>query len=876
MMEKEPTIFLPPAVKTETKWEVKGNDLHPLVEACKKPKKNNTADCLDCNITFKQKKFLLQHRIEFHGEKPEWQCKECGLILSSKYILDSHMDRHTNTRKHKCPVCPAAFNTRASQKRHFLYKHTEERPHQCTLCEFATVEHDKLLIHLRNHTGESPYVCDSCGMTFKTPISYKRHVVTHTGSRHYLCPLCLKKFGTPVTAKQHMFTSHGIFKQMLTPIRSVREHGLPSMLATFLEDVQLGDWETKMVDSLKYYDIQKDVMEEIDIINVDFSIFSKKEGKFTVDKSPFFMLKSKHPICHRPANKNETETSELGDSEETKCTYKNRKRRKSNEDKKEMLKGISEELDKELENAIETAEAAAFLTKEHHEASVQDGVVSDISENIETNKANYKDLNKVGSKIKRCSKKETKAQAASKSSKNDEVKPVQFGNKEMAGTVETKQVENLELELDGSKKKKTRKSANKTDLRKKAPSDNISVDSANELKNIQTELIQVELMEPKMKKRRKSADKLGMSEKMTSNSTLLDSASERAKLETEHAEVELCDPLLDGIFIENSENVNIPKNDNKVTDNVAPKTKRRRKSGTKTEITPTINENEAVKTSESLQTESTEEELVEQNEKSQRKFTNQAELTEEIAVPSGSMSQVDNADEFHKDEDSLDAPVFVNLPRKSFALKTPRRPNPVTCAKEMISNESESNSAAYFEVNLKEGMKKEQIQLNTEQTELNMAQAELNTTQTKLKTVETCQDEVDGVENVLGPQEMPGCQEEIPYPTNFISVVTEDTDTAEGQLSNFTGSPKAGSGSLANSQNIDCSMLKDVTAKSLPPFISLRRCSPAHQERLLTGMKKGVFGPTPSVIRVLEDGSMINVSSLYKSYLPPAPKSQTD
>ena len=728
MDAKNPSLALPQVIKRKD-YAKPDQFQHPLVVACIRPKKTYMVQCDDCNITFAQKKLLLHHRISVHGEKPQWKCSECDMILSSKYILQAHMDTHSNQKKHKCPACPASFNTKTSVKRHYLYKHTEERPHQCSMCDFATVEHDKLMIHLRNHTGESPYQCDTCGMNFKTPIAYKRHMVVHSGVRQYLCTLCLKKFGTPVTVKQHMFTSHGIVRQMLTSIRNVREHGVPSMLATFLADMQIGDEETKMVNSLKYYEVQKDALDEVDIVkNVDWSVFNNSEKKVTVDKTAFFKLTNKCPVSFK---KDETDLSDTDSPEAENTGKRKRKRqpvtrnRKSNETSGKLMDTVTDEFsvcvkekEKDIKNVVpiidETETAVTDNTepvvKKHRDTSTRSGSLNQEEE------AYVKEASQLAA---------------------EEVTEVS-----VLEHYDTNEVKTL-IEQE---------------------------------KNIINEM---------------NAD------------------SEFSGKETAAADLNSCSQLADA-EVERHE-----ISETRVLDMGKIK---------KTPMRSGETRNETILADELL--------------------SNNASVGEESVCSRNESS-------------SLETPVFVNLNRKRFHIKTPRLSHNISGTKGNTPDGAAKGSTPDGAANKCENKANKQQAQYLTQTVQTPLPGECNQVETTA-VVDKANDAADNE---------PGAGD-IPYPTNFISVITESPSDTEEQSTNIQVSPLESSKSSDSGETIHSSTINSTTNKNLPPFIALKGLTPHHQERLLTGMKKGVFGPSPSVVRVLEDGSMINITSLYKSYLP--------
>ena len=746
MSTSEPSLSLPAAVKSGMRKDM--DHQHPLVTACMRPKKNNIAQCDVCHIFFKQKKYLREHQIKEHGHKPQWQCSVCDLVLCSKYNLMCHMDKHKDLKRFKCPACTASFNTRASQRRHYMYKHTDERPHQCSLCDFAAVEHDKLLIHLRNHTGESPYKCETCGMTFKTPISYKRHVVTHAGWRQYLCHLCLKKYGSPTTVKEHIFRWHGVTKNFLDKVRNVKEHGMPSLLAKFLEGRQLNDSEMKMVNCLKYYEVLDSAVDDLEITNMDFRILKPEtsDGRI-VDKSPFFILKCKDPVTFIPTKAVKEEHNDPSWEEvEAQMEKPTDTRRKSGRKKIKTEVADTYDSDDVEMNVIEPVvcyEGQNVYSKSHIQ-STEEKEDNKFSDNM---KATSNALPNEKGMIENSRKRKRDIQSESKTESETQKKEMKHKYFE---------------DCDESSKK-----AEKSDSiqeRKEPEIKKARIEDETELgqnKGIEGKVLDVP-----------SSNKVGEAVKNSS----LDLANEGR-----------CSAARTG---KQGNTTARPTRDLEKNDKI-------------------LLENYTKESVENVQGEN-----------------NSSESDEDENETSG-MS------------------VFLQQSRQSLSLKTPKL--------NAHAKGTESNKTAIKPVSKTSSM------VPSTSASLVSTSPDVESDSNKTEKVADSSNDIQG--QGLGTV----IEEEIPLPTSFVSVVADDTK--EG-----TVTPVEDEESEASDESFDSSVLslKGGPPKSLPPFISLERCSDEHKERLLTGMRKGVFGPTPSVIRVLEDGSMINVSNLYKTYLPPS------
>lgn len=629
-----------------------------------------------------------------------------------------------------------------------MYKHTEERPHQCSLCNFATVEHDKLLIHLRNHTGESPYKCDTCGMTFKTPISYKRHVVTHTGWRQYLCHLCLKKFGAPASVKEHIFRTHGVTKNNLDKVRNVKEHGMPSLLAKFVEGKQLNESETKMVNCLKYYEILESAADDLEITNMDFSILENEIADKIVDKSPFFMLKSKDAVQFLPTKVDKEEWIQIEPvMEKQTMTRKRRSGRKK----------------------IKTE------YRENNEPKVAELAFSSESQDISST---------------------SNSQATEEEQDIDHSNAVKVMDTELPTNDAVIQTERKGLKRNrGRHNNGTTEAETKTEEMNENCS-NYCEESFEKPVELQANVIP-EQDEPEIKRLRVE-DKT-------------DEIGQKSVSGTEEQETERKQPGLDAL------------------------------SGIK------LGETAAVESSQTLPieggsctAETGDQEVVANYAKGIKEIDEKVD--ESFANKCAENRQDSNSSESDEDEtETSEGSIFLQQTRKSLSLKTPK----LNCQ----VNDSES-----FKTAKKPITRVSNVAPTTNASSVSSYQDVKSFSNETVK--------VADYSNVQGRDDETIVEEEIPLPTSFVSVVSDIT--TDGKMI------AEDSESETSEESLDSNVFKGGPPKSLPPFISLERCSDEHKERLLTGMKKGVFGPTPSVIRVLEDGSMINVSNLYKAYLPPS------
>lgn len=120
--------------------------------------------CSQCSKSFRKKTNLVEHtrivhvRIELMFEQliglpmnydyffifqggvvAPFACQYCDKRFTRRMNLGRHVKRHTvDTKKHKCQVCPAAFELKHDFKLHLKRKHNAVVPHIDTTCNDIT------------------------------------------------------------------------------------------------------------------------------------------------------------------------------------------------------------------------------------------------------------------------------------------------------------------------------------------------------------------------------------------------------------------------------------------------------------------------------------------------------------------------------------------------------------------------------------------------------------------------------------------------------------------------------------------------------------------------------------------------------------------
>jgi uncharacterized Zn-finger protein len=118
---------------------------------------------------------------EISQETEEFWCIQCNKQLKTRYGLQRHEMRHSNSPlQHTCHECNKSFTERSDLKR-----------------------------HIRTHTGERPFTCShpTCNKKFSDATNCKRHEQTH-GKKKYRCEECSKLLSRSGGLKKHIARFH--------------------------------------------------------------------------------------------------------------------------------------------------------------------------------------------------------------------------------------------------------------------------------------------------------------------------------------------------------------------------------------------------------------------------------------------------------------------------------------------------------------------------------------------------------------------------------------------------------------------------------------------------------------------------------------------
>ncbi|OWF45176.1 uncharacterized protein LOC110457344 [Mizuhopecten yessoensis] len=168
-----------------------------------------TCICHICSKRFHYVEYLRVHLEGFHNKKHQFQCSECGKILTSKPGLTSHVKQFHSDEKeaHPCPTCGKIFSQKGNMKTH-MYSHTKERGFQCTFCTKAFKYPDQLNRHKLIHTMQNKLECDHCDKKFTKLYDLKKHFELFHSGMMYVCEVCGARTGHRHTMVRHYKRKH--------------------------------------------------------------------------------------------------------------------------------------------------------------------------------------------------------------------------------------------------------------------------------------------------------------------------------------------------------------------------------------------------------------------------------------------------------------------------------------------------------------------------------------------------------------------------------------------------------------------------------------------------------------------------------------------
>ncbi|VDI02355.1 Hypothetical predicted protein [Mytilus galloprovincialis] len=160
--------------------------------------------CSICNKEFKCLKGL-----QWHLCKKTYTCEICNAQFVADFLLQKHIEKHSNQKIFLCGICKAPFDAKIDRENHAKLVHGKRKKFHCKKCsidfpnKYSRKKHNRLI-----HTGQI-FFCNLCDKNLATKSSLERHnAETHSGlaKKNFACEICHKTFLRKSGLVRHMAT----------------------------------------------------------------------------------------------------------------------------------------------------------------------------------------------------------------------------------------------------------------------------------------------------------------------------------------------------------------------------------------------------------------------------------------------------------------------------------------------------------------------------------------------------------------------------------------------------------------------------------------------------------------------------------------------
>ena len=115
-----------------------------------------------------------------------------------------------------------------------MERHEKYESFECTICSFTFRKEEVYLKHRLYHTGERKHLCPTCFQAFETKDNFKKHLERHdvNKAKQFSCKTCSKRLKTNYNLKYHNEMVHegqrnfsrGACGRELTTLQSLKGH----------------------------------------------------------------------------------------------------------------------------------------------------------------------------------------------------------------------------------------------------------------------------------------------------------------------------------------------------------------------------------------------------------------------------------------------------------------------------------------------------------------------------------------------------------------------------------------------------------------------------------------------------------------------------
>ena len=169
--------------------------------------------CIPCQKSFKTKKFLKKHQLQYHHTKPHLKCPDCPKysFLNISELNDHKNSHHTKSKNYICLHCSKVFGYASSLRKHKLRFHSQHS-HLCGECGETFTSDFFLSQHSQTkHCGKGKlFTCPQCPKSYTHKKGLTQHInkVHGDGSTNKMCTFCQKVFKDSWALQLHINAIH--------------------------------------------------------------------------------------------------------------------------------------------------------------------------------------------------------------------------------------------------------------------------------------------------------------------------------------------------------------------------------------------------------------------------------------------------------------------------------------------------------------------------------------------------------------------------------------------------------------------------------------------------------------------------------------------
>lgn len=176
-------------------------------------------NCTKCKRQFASQHQLNEHFKKEHEDKPaSFMCSYCGKIYATQVSLNLHVDAIHLEAQHSCDMCDKVYSFKSALYKHRQLAHIKGKSHKCDQCTFIAGTKHEIKLHKNNHHNfnrentRSDMACGDCGMQFHNESTLKRHRFYQHGVTllryKQKCLYCEEPIPTSTKADRHVSQVH--------------------------------------------------------------------------------------------------------------------------------------------------------------------------------------------------------------------------------------------------------------------------------------------------------------------------------------------------------------------------------------------------------------------------------------------------------------------------------------------------------------------------------------------------------------------------------------------------------------------------------------------------------------------------------------------